>query len=194
MLELIRSNRHALAGVGEIGLDFTPHVLLKQLEALKQLDPSATEEAVKGRQRAVFGAQLQLAKELDLCVNVHSRNAGHHAIAMVAESGVDRAVFHAFDGKPVYAERAAREHKGYVFSVPPSIVREPSFQGLVRAVPLSQLVLETDAPALPPVQRTRNIPENLRISCSEVARLKRVPEQHVAAVTSANARQLFALH
>lgn len=147
---------------------------------------------VKQRQRAVFEAQLQLAKELDLCVNVHSRNAGHHAIAMVEESGVARAVFHAFDGKPVYAERAVREHESYFFSVPPSVVREPSFQALVRVLPLSHLLLETDAPALPPVQRTRNVPENLRLSCSEVARLKQVREELVAAVTSENARRLFA--
>lgn len=39
-------------------------------------------------------------QELGLAVNVHSRSAGHHAIKLLREEGITRAVFHAFDGKP----------------------------------------------------------------------------------------------
>lgn len=39
-------------------------------------------------------------QELGLAVNVHSRSAGHHAITLLRDVGVTRAVLHAFDGKP----------------------------------------------------------------------------------------------
>jgi len=190
MLAFIRSHRASIAGVGEIGLDFTPHVLRKQLESIQQIDVIATEDTVKQLQRDVFEVQLRLAMEFDLPINVHSRNAGHHAIAMAVSAGVRRAVFHAFDGKPPYAEKAAREH-GYLFSVPPSVQREMHFQKLVRVLPLSHLVLETDAPALPPVNKERNVPMNLTVSCHEVARIKEIDFEMVAAITTQNARRLF---
>lgn len=42
----------------------------------------------------------RVLQELGLAVNVHSRSAGHHAIKLMRDVGVTRAVLHAFDGKP----------------------------------------------------------------------------------------------
>lgn len=192
MLEFISTHRSKISGVGEIGLDFSPHILRKQLEALQLDDPSANEETVKRRQREVYGAHLELAKRLNLPVNVHSRNAGHYAIQMCVDLEIRLAVFHAFDGKPVCAEKAARE-QGYYFSIPPSVIREAQFQKLVKNVPLSHLLLETDAPALPPIHKERNVPVNLTISCLEIARIKQTTPESVASGTSKNARCLFGL-
>lgn len=89
---------------------------------------------------------LAWGQELGLAVNVHSRSAGHHAIALLQEAGVNRAVLHAFDGKAHYAEQGAA--LGYYFSVPPSVVRSPHMQKMVKRLPLDSLLLETDAPAL----------------------------------------------
>jgi TatD DNase family protein len=47
--------------------------------------------------------------ELGLAVNVHSRAAGHHAIALLQELGVTAAVMHAFDGRAHYAEMGAKQ-------------------------------------------------------------------------------------
>eukprot|EP00047_Mylnosiga_fluctuans_P018745 m.74587 g.74587 ORF g.74587 m.74587 type:complete len:126 (-) comp7773_c0_seq3:212-589(-) len=88
-----------------------------------------------------------------------------------------------------YAERAARE--GYFFSVPPSIERSPHFQDLVRRLPLESLLLESDAPALPPRAGERNVPANVAISCAAIARIKGVTPDVVAATTTANAIRLF---
>jgi TatD DNase family protein len=84
-----------------------------------------------------------------------------------------------------------RVHRRYYFSVPPSICRSPSFQGLVKAVPLEQLLLESDAPALSPVKGERNEPANVAISCAEVARLKGLSTNEVTAATARNAHKLF---
>jgi Tat protein secretion system quality control protein TatD with DNase activity len=95
----------------------------------------------------VLKQQALLAIDLGLAVNVHSRSAGHHAIGLVSELGVTKALFHAFDGKPKYAV-AAHEQHGYMFSVAPCICRSLNLQALAQKLPLSALVLETDCPAL----------------------------------------------
>ena len=85
--------------------------------------------------------------------------------------------------------RAAEE--GYLFSVPPSVVRSPQKQKLVRALPLECLILETDSPVLGPDPSTRNEPDSVVIACREIARLKGVPAEAVARITTDNARRLF---
>jgi TatD DNase family protein len=80
---------------------------------------------------------------------------------------------------------------GYCFSVPPSIVRSPQKQKLVRALPLESLILETDSPVLGPDPSTRNEPDGVVIACREIARLKGVTAEAVARITTDNARRLF---
>jgi TatD DNase family protein len=104
MLSLISKHQHSLACIGEIGLDFSPHILGKT---------EAGQETTKQIQRECMRAQVELAQELGLAVNVHSRSAGHHTLtllrecASVAGRGPVRAILHAFDGKAHYAEEAA---------------------------------------------------------------------------------------
>lgn len=96
-LDFIRANAAELVAVGEVGLDFTPHVI--------GTDARAADEA-KRAQREVFAAQIAAAAELGLPLNVHSRSAGHHALELVLERRPDaRALFHAFDGRAAYALR-----------------------------------------------------------------------------------------
>ncbi|KAJ3050161.1 putative deoxyribonuclease tatdn3, partial [Rhizoclosmatium hyalinum] len=81
VVEFVRTR--ALVAVGEIGLDFSPWIL----ESTAKVWGVSVDE-VKAEQRRVFSAQIELAKERGLPVNVHSRNAGHHAIAMLEECGM----------------------------------------------------------------------------------------------------------
>ncbi|CAM9759094.1 unnamed protein product [Ectocarpus sp. 6 AP-2014] len=181
VLELIDKHADTIVCVGEVGLDFSRHLI----------GESGGERAERAKevQREVFRRQARRAKELGLAVNVHSRSAGHHAISLLQEEGITRAVLHAFDGKPKYAVQAAKA--GYFFSVPPIVCRSPGFQSLVKALPLESLVLETDSPALGPEKGVRNVPGNLSISRDWIASLKGVPADVVAETTTANARRLF---
>jgi TatD DNase family protein len=120
-----------------VGLDYSRHLI----------GEGSVAEPAKAIQQEVLKQQALLAMELGLAVNVHSRSAGHHAIALLSELGVTKALFHAFDGKPKYAV-AAHEQHGYLFSVAPCICRSSNLQALVQKLPLSALVLETDCPAL----------------------------------------------
>jgi TatD DNase family protein len=86
--------------------------------------------------------------------------------------------------------RAAEQH-GYLFSIPPSLVRSEQKQKLVRHLPLESLALESDSPVLGPERGFRNEPANLTYTVSWIAKLKGVSEERVREVTSSNAQQLF---
>jgi TatD DNase family protein len=172
---LIREHRARITGIGEVGLD---HWVCQ-------------DEARRAAQREAFAALVRLAVELDLPLNVHSRSAGQRTIALLLELGARRVLMHAFDGKAGHALRGAEA--GFLFSVPPSIVRSPQKRKLVRALPLEALALETDSPVLGPEPGARNEPANVAISAAAIAEIKGAPEAEVRALTAANARRLFRL-
>lgn len=172
---MIRAERAALTGIGEVGLDYW----------------YCRDEARRELQRAALTRLADLAVALDLPLNVHSRSAGHHTLDLLLGRGARRVLMHAFDGKAGHARRGAEA--GYVFSIPPSIVRSPQKQKLVRALPLEALALETDSPVLGPAAGERNEPANVRISLRAIAEIKGVTEAQAAQATEANARRVFGL-
>ena len=133
---------------------------------------------------------MKLSKELDLPLNVHSRSAGRHAIALLLENNATRVQMHAFDGKAAAALPAVEA--GYFFSIPPSVIRSRQKQKLVRQLPLDCLLVETDSPVLGPAPRTRNEPANLPVSIQAIAQIKAIPEQAVMEAVAENTRRLYA--
>jgi len=170
---LVRSQRDRLHAIGEVGLDHWKVQAEKDREI----------------QLLIFSKFVALSLELDLPLNVHSRSAGRHVIGTLIEAGARRVQLHAFDGKPSTALPAVEA--GFFFSVPPSIVRSRQKQKLVRRLPLSCLLLETDSPVLSPVPGARNEPANLRVGLRAVAELKAVSERVVAEAVSRNTRALY---
>jgi TatD DNase family protein len=140
-------------------------------------------------QRRILARFVTLAGELDLPLNVHSRSAGRATIQFLRDHGARRVLLHAFDGKASSAQEGLAA--GYYFSIPPSVVRSEQKQKLVRALPLDRLLLETDSPVLGPDPAQRNEPANAAVACRIIAKLKGVPAEEVARVTTANARALF---
>ena len=170
---LIRKNRDALVAIGEVGLD------------LWKIQDSAEREI----QRAIFGALIELAIELNLPLNVHSRSAGRQTIDLLLEKGAKRVQMHAFDGRA--AKALPGVEAGFYFSVPPSVVRSPQKQKLVRRLPLSCLLVETDSPVLGEDPNLRNEPANVNVSVCAIAELKGLSEQEVRQATSENAVRLY---
>jgi TatD DNase family protein len=183
-----------LKGIGEIGLDFSRHVVDPTLQFL-----SLSTEACRAMQRQVFRAQLLMAMEWNLPVTVHSRAAGRYAIEDIldvvnsaAEKNL-RVALHAFDGNIKYVRQviqACGMGCKLWFSVPPAVELENShFKKLVQNVPLQYLLLETDAPALGPVKNERNVPANLSRALDQIALIKQMPSIEVASQIYQNAME-----
>jgi len=170
---LVRERHGELVAIGEVGLDHW----------------KVQDEAGRELQRQLFLRFVALAGEFDLPLNVHSRSASRHAVAVLRESGARRVLLHAFDGKVATALPAVEA--GYFFSIPPSIVRSAQKQKLARQLPLSCLLLETDSPVLGPVPGERNEPANLSVALSAVAEIKGLRAEEVAEAVTENARRLF---
>ena len=169
----IRKERAGLVAVGEVGLDFW---IVK-------------EESDKELQKEIFRGFITLASELDLPLNVHSRSAGRHAVTLLLECNAAKVQMHAFDGKASAALPAIEA--GYFFSIPPSVVRSRQKQKLVKKLPLSQMLVESDSPVLGPDPNRRNEPVNVSISIRAIAKLKNISDHEVMEAISENTQKLY---
>lgn len=161
--------------VGEIGLDLY------------------WDRTFKREQEEAFILQCQWAAELDLPVAIHTRNAHRETIACLLK--LDRCpqgVFHCFGG----TLDEANEIIGLGFKLGIGGIVTYKNSGLpdvLAKIDLQHILLETDAPYLPPVpyRGKRNESSHLLIIAEKLAEIYRVPVHAIAEMTSRNAEQLF---
>ncbi|WP_369944174.1 TatD family hydrolase [Xanthomonas medicagonis] len=169
--------RERPCAIGECGLDFF----------VEGLDPT--------EQQRYFIGQLHLAREFDLPVIVHARRAVDAVILAIRKVGRLRGVVHSFGGS---AEQAQQLHAlDFLIGLggPVTYDRAQRLRRLAAAVPLQQLLLETDAPDQPDasIRGQRNEPARLRTVLETIAALRDAPAAAIAAHTTDNARRLFGL-
>jgi TatD DNase family protein len=170
-----------VVGWGECGLDF-------------YYDNSPRET-----QRAVFCAQLEMARACGLPVIVHSRDAADETVAILEEyladwpADVPRGVWHCFSYGPDVAARAVE--LGMLVSFSGIVTFESAVEVRQAAVevPLYHILIETDAPYLAPVpyRGRRNEPLYVVHTAAAIAGLRGITTDAVAAATKANFGRLF---
>lgn len=163
--------RGEAVAVGEIGLD--RHV-------------EARDDA---RQMAYFVEQLKIAREFDLPVLLHVRQAIDPILKRLRETPAPGGIAHAFNGSREQAEAFVRLGFKLGFGGAMTYPGSKRIRALAASLPLSAIVLETDAPDIPPVwkARGRNTPADLIPIAETLAKLRSLSLAEVAAVTTENA-------
>lgn len=179
-LDLIfRQGRHRekVVAIGEIGLDF--------FYGKKQ----AADVQVK-----VFGEMLQMAEKLSLPVIVHSRRTAPKIVSILSSFDVRKVLFHWFSGPAELVSKIVES--GYYVSEGPSSVFSSRTQKIVKLIPLSNLLTETDGPVRfgGPFYGKMTAPSFIPQVVKSIAEIKKMKETDVAGQILRNFTDFFAVN
>jgi TatD DNase family protein len=185
--KLAHEKEHSkIVGIGETGLDF--------------YWPNPAKE----RQRNAFKAHIELALASDLALVIHLRQAQNEQAVGFAQQElfemlhpykhqITRGIMHCFSHDKQFADMALAW--GFALGIGGIITypKNERLREIIREIPLEKLVLETDAPFLPPqiARGKQNHPKYIATIARFLAQLKQVSIQEVAAKTTATAQRIF---
>ncbi|HII92012.1 MAG TPA: TatD family hydrolase [Methanosarcina sp.] len=170
ILAQIEANVEKAVGIGEAGLDF---------------QDCKTEEERK-RQTAAFEKVIELAKDFDKPLIVHARLAEAEVLKLI--KNVNMVIYHCYSGSVETMQEIV--DMGYYISLATLVCFSEHHQTLAEAVPLENLLLETDSPFLSP-RKGRNEPAFIVDSVPVIAQLKDMEPAEIAKSTTENARRVF---
>ena len=162
--------------IGEIGLDFF----------IDGFD--------KAKQEFFFIEQLKLAKQFELPVILHVRKSIDDILKHLRQHRVTGGIAHAFNGSMQQAEQFIELGFKLGFGGALTYTRALKIRELVSTLPLEAIVLETDAPDIPPEwleKSEKNSPKQVVKIAEEIALLRRIPCAQVAEITTKNSMQIL---
>ena len=145
------------------------------------------------RQEFFFAEQLKIARDFDLPVLLHIRRAQDDVLKQLRRWRVRGGIAHAFNGSRQQAEQFIELGFKLGFGGTLTFSRATRIRELATSLPLECIVLETDAPDIPPswLDRRRNAPAEVATIGAVVAELRGLSPVALAAATSANARAVL---
>jgi TatD DNase family protein len=163
---------------GEIGLDFFRNLSPRDVQIRR------------------FGEQLELASEIGLPIIIHDRDAHQETLEMLGGwKGKHRGVVHCFSGNYKMAEKCLE--MGFFISIPGAITfgKSEKLQDVIRHIPVTDILVETDAPYLTPHPHRgkRNEPAYVIHTAKKVAEIKGLSLEELASVTYQNTRNVFGI-
>lgn len=179
--EIIRhfAQHKKVVAYGEIGLDY--HY----------------EHSSRTDQKRKFRDMLHEARELELPVIIHDRDAHEDTMQILSEEWSPDlgGVMHCFSGDAAMAERLIEMGFSLSIAGPVTFPKAEALREVVRQIPIEHLLIETDSPYLAPqpVRGKRNEPAFVRHTAEAIAKIKGLSFDDVARITSFNAMQLFGI-
>ena len=169
------AKRDKVVAIGEIGLDY-----------FKQFSK-------KENQLPLFLNLVKLAKELDLPLVIHTREAQGDTLRILKEALPVKAVVHCFSGDKEFLKECLGLGFLVSFTCNVTYKKADSLREVIKFTPLESLLLETDAPYLSPegFRGKRNEPAQVRLLAELVAGLKGLKLEELAKATTENARRFF---
>lgn len=179
--ELIRSNKENIVAIGETGLDYN---WVKEVKC-------------REKQKHLFENLIALAKQLQLPLVIHSRDATEEVVDILH----DRTKFVQMHMFTNYSLLKKVIDNGWFISVNTLLLKSKNVRKIVRDCPLDQLMLETDSPwlgidvdgNLKPKDEVRNDPTAVILVAKKIAQIKKIDVEDVDKHTSENALNFFKL-
>lgn len=168
-----------VVGIGEMGLDYYWDTSPRDVQA------------------EVFRKQIRLARKLKLPIVIHNRDAHQDVIQILREEKAEEVggIMHCFSGSWETAKLALDLNFYISFGGPVTFKNAKQPKEVAAKVPLDRLLVETDCPYLTPhpFRGKRNETGYVRYVAEEMANLRGVSLEEIAAITSENAKRLFRL-
>lgn len=175
LAELAKKDK--VVAIGEVGLDYYKNY-------------SKVEN-----QKSLFISLVKLAKDMELPLVIHNRQAQSDTLKILTQAMPVKAVVHCFSGDEQFLKESLE--LGFFISYTCNITynKAQKLRDLVKITPLDRLLLETDAPFLPPegFRGKRNEPLYVKYLAQEIARVKEITVDEVAKITTENAKNFFNL-
>lgn len=172
------TSEEKVVAIGEIGLDY-------------YYDFSDRES-----QKKAFIRQIALAKELDMPIIIHDREAHGDIMDILRKEGKGvRGIFHCFSGSYEMARQAIQMGFYISFAGPVVFPKSTSLKEVARLIPMDYLLIETDSPYLtpPPFRGRRNQPSYVYYVAEEIGKLRNVSTEEVAAITLQNGKRILGI-
>jgi len=179
-LDLVKTwlDKRPFIAIGEIGLDY-------------YWDKTFIKE-----QQEAFRRQVQWSLDYDLPIVIHSRSSVQDCISILKEftGKRPRGIFHCFSDDLATAHQIM--DLGFYMGIGGVVTyKKAELAEVVKDIPLEWLVLETDAPYLPPVpfRGKRNESAYIKFVAAKVAEMKRLSIEEIASITTQNAKKIFGI-
>jgi len=177
-LDFMRAHRAQTRAIGETGLDYWYRWARKN-------------EGERDKQKDFFALHLELAREFDLPIVIHSRGAWSDCLSMTKAAGVARALFHWYSGPEDILDQVL--DAGFYVSTSPSVLYSPESRRAMARAPLERILIETDAPV---VYKDGEVsfkaePKDVIKTWKALAQLKNLDEQMALDAVNANAKTFF---
>lgn len=169
--------RDKVIALGEIGLDY-----------------HYPDGAPKDVQREVFTRQLEIARELDMPVIIHSRDAMGETLEILREYK-PRGVMHCFSGSAESAREVVKLGMYVGFTGVLTFKNSKKVWAACEAVPIDRLLLETDCPYMAPVPHRgeRCDSSMIKYTAEKMAEIKGVSVEEIIEITRENGKRLFGI-
>ncbi|KKI91612.1 hydrolase TatD [Bacillus sp. SA1-12] len=168
-----------VVAIGEMGLDYY------------------WDKSPKDVQKEVFRKQIQLAKEVQLPIIIHNRDATEDVVKILKEEKASEVggIMHCFTGSLEIAKQCMEMNFYISYGGPVTFKNAKKPKEVVKEIPMERLLIETDCPYLTPhpFRGKRNEPSYVKYVAEQIAELRGISYEEVAEKTSDNAKKLFGI-
>lgn len=174
------SSHEKVVSIGEMGLDYH------------------WDKSPKDIQKEVFRKQIALAKEVNLPIIIHNRDATEDVVTILKEEGAEEVggIMHCFTGSAEVARQCMDMNFYISFGGPVTFKNAKKPKEVAKEIPNDRLLIETDCPFLTPhpFRGKRNEPSYVKYVAEQLAELKGLTYEEIASITTENAKRLFRMN